>query len=230
MSQGKPSDELPADALSKLQDDKIIIRNAMIQAGVSNPPDNLINWVSNKLTTGEWSQTYSQDQIGFIADPSKPGTIDTGLQDFITGGEIAVESTVSGQDRVEQLYKRYLGPVFGNINDNLRAVEANKLRNDPNYEFKLTEKLMAQKKSLFPQYGEDVTYEEFAAPWENFTTNQWGQQIDTSSATFQEVLKLNDSVKAGQYLTQQGLSQGVDKVVNEALESLKVFGQGVRIN
>jgi hypothetical protein len=43
------------------------------------------------------------------------------------------------------------------------------------------------------------------------------------------VLRLNDSVKAGQYLTQQGLNQGVDKVVNEALEGLKVFGQGVRI-
>jgi hypothetical protein len=230
LSQGKPSDELPADALSKLEDDKIIVRNSMIEAGVSNPPDNLINWVANQLTTGLWTKTKTLDQIAFIADPSKPGSIDVDLQDFITGGEIAVESTVSGQDRVEQLYKRYLGPVFGNINDNLRAVEANKLRNDPNYEFKLIEKLMAQKKSLFPQYGEDVTYEEFAAPWENFTTNQWGQQIDTSSATFQEVLKLNDSVKAGQYLTQQGLSQGVDKVVNEALESLKVFGQGVRIN
>ncbi len=229
LSQGKAADELPADALSKLQDDKIIVRNSMIQAGVSNPPDNLINWVSNKLTTGEWSKTYSQDQIAFIADPSKPGTIDVDLQDFMTGGEIAVESTVSGQDEVQQLYLRYLGPVLGDISDTLRATEANKLRNDPNYRFKLIEKLTAQKKSLFPQYGEDVTYEEFAAPWENFTTNQWGQQIDTSSATFQEVLRLNDSVKAGQYLTQQGLNQGVDKVVNEALEGLKVFGQGVRI-
>jgi len=230
LSQGKPSDELPADALSKIQDDKIIIRNSMIEAGVSNPPDNLINWVSNKLTTGKWTKTKTQDQIGFIGDPSKLGTIDTLLQDFITGNEMTIESTVSGQDRVDQLYKRHLGPIFGNINDTLKAIEANKLRNDPNYEFKLIEKLMGQKKSLFPQYGEDVTYEEFAAPWENFTTNQWGQQVDTSSATFQEVLKLNDSVKAGKYLTEQGLTQGVDKVVNSALESLKVFGQGVRIN
>ena len=230
LSQGKPSDELPADALSKLEDDKIAVRNLMIQAGVSNPPESLINWVSRKLTTGDWSQTYSQDQIALIADPSRPGTKDKDLEVFLTSGDVVVDSTVAGEDRVEQLYTRILGPVFGDINPTLRAAEAGKLRNDPNYEFKLTEKLMAQKKSLFPQYGEDVTYEEFAAPWENFTTNQWGQQIDTSSSTFQEVLKLNDSVKAGQYLTQQGLSQGVDKVVNEALESLKVFGQGVRIN
>jgi len=229
LSQGKSLNELPKDAINKLEDDKIVVRNSMIQAGVSNPPDNLINWVANQLTTGEWTKTKTQDQIAFIADPSKPGTIDVDLQDFMTGGEIAVESTVSGQDEVQQLYLRYLGPVLGDISDTLRATEANKLRNDPNYRFKLIEKLTAQKKSLFPQYGEDVTYEEFAAPWENFTTNQWGQQIDTSSATFQEVLRLNDSVKAGQYLTKQGLNQGVDKVVNEALEGLKVFGQGVRI-
>jgi hypothetical protein len=49
LSQGKAADELPADALSKLEDDKIIVRNSMIQAGVSNPPDNLINWVSNQI-------------------------------------------------------------------------------------------------------------------------------------------------------------------------------------
>ena len=32
----------------------------MIQAGISNPPDNLINWVSNKFTTGQWSDTYTE--------------------------------------------------------------------------------------------------------------------------------------------------------------------------
>ena len=229
LSQGKSIDELPADAQSKIQDDKIAIRNAMIQAGVSNPPDNLINWVSNKLTTGQWSTTYTEDQIGLVADPSKVGTLDTDLQDFISGDAIEYDTTRAGEDRVQQLYKRYLGPVFGDVQANLVAEEAGKLRNDPDYEQELITKLTAQKKSLFPNYAEDVTYEEFSAPWENFTTNQWGQQVDTTSDYFQEVLKLNDATKASKYLTQKGLDMGVDKVVNEALDALKVFGQGVRI-
>jgi len=229
LSQGKSIDELPADAQSKIQDDKIAIRNIMIQAGISNPPENLINWISTKFTTGEWSDTYSNDQILLLADPSRVGSLDNDLQDFIAGDTIEYDTTRAGEDRVQQLYKRYLGPVFGDINANLIAEEAGKLRNDPDYEQELITKLTAQKKSLFPQYGEDVTYEEFAAPWENFTTNQWGQQIDTTSDYFQEVLKLNDSTKASKYLTDKGLQLGVDKVVNEALDALKVFGQGVRI-
>lgn len=229
LSQGKAIDELPADAQSKIQDDKIAIRNAMIQAGIANPPDNLINWMSNKFTTGQWSNVYTEDQIALVADPSKVGTLDTDLQDFISGDAIEYDTTRAGEDRVTQLYKRYLGPVFGDVSANLIAEEAGKIRNDADYEQELIKKLTAQKKSLFPNYAEDVTYEEFSAPWENFTTNQWGQQVDTTSDYFQEVLKLNDATKASKYLTQKGLDMGVDKVVNEALDALKVFGQGVRI-
>ena len=119
--------------------------------------------------------------------------------------------------------------MFGDINQTLIAEEAGKLRNDVDYENELIKKLTAQKQSLFPMYEENVTYEEFASPWQNFTTNQWGQQIDTTSDYFQEVLKLNDSTKASKYLTEKGLELGVDKVVNETLDALKIFGQGVRI-
>jgi len=189
LSQGKPLDDLPQDAVSKVQDDKIQIRNLMQQAGIANPPENVVNWVSNKFTSGNWSSVYTQDQIGLIADPSK----------------------------------------IGNLNDTLIAEEAGKLRNDVDYETELIKKLTAQKKSLFPMYEENVTYEEFAAPWQNFTNNEWGTQIDTTSDVFQEVLKLNDSTKVSKYLTEKGLEQGVDKVVNQALDAMKVFGQGVRI-
>ncbi len=227
LSQGKPVDELPQDAKSKIQDDKIQIRNLMQQAGISNPPENVINWVSNKFTSGSWSTIYTQDQISLIADPSKVGTLDQELQDFISG--VDIDSTSAGEDRVAQLYNRYLGPVFGNINDGLISEEAGKLRNDADYENELIKKLTSQKKSLFPMYEEDVTYEEFSAPWQNFTNNAWGTQIDTTSEVFQEVLKLNDASKVSKYLTEKGLEQGIDKVVNEALDAMKVFGQGVRI-
>ena len=226
VSQGKPLDELPADAKAKLQDDKIAIRDALLESEISNPSDELVNWISYKLTTGGWTPAYTINQIDLL---SNDGDIDEDLSSFISGDGITIEGTRAGETKVENIYTEILGPVFGQMNDQLRRTEANKLRNDPNYEFKLREKLIGQKKSLFPQYAENATYEEFATPWSNFINNEWGEQVDQSSVQFQEVLKLNNSVEASKYLTQQGLDLGKSKVVNEALQGLKAFGQGVRL-
>ena len=226
VSQGKPLDELPADAKAKLRDDKIAIRDALLESEISNPSDELVNWISYKLTTGGWTPAYTINQIDLL---SNDGDIDEDLSSFISGDGITIEGTRAGETKVENIYTEILGPVFGQMNDQLRRTEANKLRNDPNYEFKLREKLIGQKKSLFPQYAENATYEEFATPWLNFTNNAWGEQVDPSSVQFQEVLTLNNSVEASKYLTQQGLDLGKSKVVNEALQGLKAFGQGVRL-
>ena len=226
LSQGKPLDELPADAKSKLRDDKIAIRDALLEAEISNPSNELVNWISYKLTTGGWTPAYTINQIDLL---SNDGDIDEDLSSFISGDGITIEGTRAGETKVENIYTEILGPVFGQMNDQLRRTEANKLRNDPNYEFKLREKLIGQKKSLFPQYAENATYEEFATPWLNITNYAWGEQVDQSSVQFQEVLKLNNSVEASKYLTQQGLDLGKSKVVNEALQGLKAFGQGVRL-
>ena len=226
VSQGKPLDELPADAKSKLRDDKIAIRDALLEAEISNPSNELVNWISYKLTTGGWTPAYTINQIDLL---SNDGDIDEDLSSFISGDGITIEGTRAGETKVENIYTEILGPVFGQMNDQLRRTEANKLRNDPNYEFKLREKLIGQKKSLFPQYAENATYEEFATPWLNFTNNAWGEQVDPSSVQFQEVLTLNNSLEASKYLTQQGLDLGKSKVVNDALQGLKAFGQGVRL-
>ena len=226
LSQGKPLDELPADAKAKLQDDKIAIRDALLEAEISNPSDELVNWISYKLTTGGWTPVYTLDQIDLLAND---GDIDEDLSSFISGDGITIEGTRAGETKVENIYTEILGPVFGQMSDELKRMEGSKLRNDPNYEFKLREKLIGQKKSLFPQYAENATYEEFATPWLNFTNNAWGEQVDPASVQFQEVLTLNNSVEASKYLTQQGLDLGKSKVVNEALQGLKAFGQGVRL-
>ena len=60
-------------------------------------------------------------------------------------------SSLIGETKVENIYNEILGPVFGQMSDELKRMEGSKLRNDPNYEFKLREKLMGQKKSLFPK-------------------------------------------------------------------------------
>ncbi len=103
------------------------------------------------------------------------------------------------------------------------------LRNDPNGEIKLIDKLKASRKSLFPEYDEDLTYEEIASPWRGFVQNAWGQNVDDASNVVQEVIKLNDTVKAGQYLFKKGLEDNVAKPTQEALKAMsQAFGSGQR--
>ncbi len=90
LSQGKPLDELPADAKSKLRDDKIAIRDALLEAKISNPSDELVNWISYKLTTGGWTPVYTLDQIDLLAND---GDIDEDLSSFISGDGITIEGT-----------------------------------------------------------------------------------------------------------------------------------------
>ena len=229
LSQGKPTDELPKDAQIKLADNEILIKNLMIESGINNPSQNLIKWISDKYTTGNWTNTKTEEQIALIADPSKIGTLDDKLQNFITSGDMVVDTTRSGEDKIRSLYQKWWGPVFGNVGDTLIAEKAGLLRNNPDYEIEFEEELKGSRKSLFPNYDENLTYQDIAAPWQSFTNNIWGEQVDPTSEQFQEVLKLNNSVEASKYLTQQGLDLGKSKVVNEALQGLKVFGQGVRI-
>ena len=45
----------------------------------------------------------------------------------------------------------------------------------------------------------------------------------------QEVIKLNDSVKAGDYLFKKGLEDNIGKPVQEALQAMgQAFGPGLR--
>ena len=84
---------LPADAQSKIDDDRVRIRNLMQQAGISNPSDELVNWVGEKFTTGDWTDIYTDDQIKVLADPSIDIALDTDLDNFITSGSIDYDTT-----------------------------------------------------------------------------------------------------------------------------------------
>lgn len=43
------SSNLPADAISKIDNDKLFIKNLMEQSGISNPPKELVAWVGENL-------------------------------------------------------------------------------------------------------------------------------------------------------------------------------------
>ncbi len=216
--------------VEKLYDDRITIKNAMTEAGIYNLSDDVVNWVSEKFTTGLWSGNYTNEQIKLLSDPQMPGDIDTGLQTFINEGGVTFETTRAGEQQVQDLVSKWWGPIFGgNVKENQIQEWAGMLRNDPNGEIKLQETLKSSRKSLFPEYDPDLTYEEIASPWRGFVQNAWGQSVDDSSDVMQEVIKLNDTVKANEYLFKKGVQENIGKPVSEAISAMNAaFGSGQR--
>jgi hypothetical protein len=140
LAQSSTSDfagSLPADAQNKIDNDRLGIRNLMEQSGIANPSDELINWVSEKFTTGTWSEAYTADQITVLSDPTLEANLDTDLDSFITSGAIDYDTTRAGESQVKRLVKEILGPVFGgNLADSQIQKWAGMIRNDPDAEIK----------------------------------------------------------------------------------------------
>jgi len=224
------SGSLPADAQNKIDNDRLGIKNLMEQSGINNPSDELVNWVSEKFTTGTWSEAYTADQITVLSDPTLEANLDTDLDNFITSGAIDYDTTRAGESQVKRLVKEILGPVFGgNLADSQIQKWAGMVRNDPDAEINIRETMMNMKKGIFGEtYNDDLTYEEIAAPWRGFTTNTWGGTVDETSTLFQDVVKSNDVAKATTMLYNAGLKDGgSEKIKNEVLSNLVgQFGGG----
>ena len=223
------SSVLTADAQRKIDEDKLAVKNLMEQSGISNPSDELVSWVGQKLTTGLWSDSYTAEQVKVLSDPTLEANIDTDLDSFITSGEIDYDTTRAGESQVKRLVKEYLGPVFGgNIADTQLTKWAGMIRNDPDAEINIKETLLKMKKGLYPGYDDELTYEEIAAPWRGFTTNTWGGTVDENSKLFQDVVKANDVTKANEILYMAGLqNDGSDKIKTEVKNSIVgAFGGG----
>jgi hypothetical protein len=224
------SGSLPADAQNKIDNDRLGIKNLMEQSGIANPSDELINWVSEKFTTGTWSEAYTTDQITVLSDPTLEANLDTDLDSFITSGAIDYDTTRAGESQVKRLVKEILGPVFGgNLADSQIQKWAGMIRNDPDAEINIRETMMNMKKGIFGEtYNDELTYEEIAAPWRGFTTNTWGGTVDETSTLFQDIVKGNDVAKATTMLYNAGLKDGgSEKIKNEVLSNLVgQFGGG----
>ena len=68
---------------NKIENERLAIKNLMEQSGINNPSDELINWVSEKFTTGLWSEPFVADQIEILSDPTLEANLDTELDNFI---------------------------------------------------------------------------------------------------------------------------------------------------
>ena len=88
--------EDPSTATQLTTDAQIAVANSLQAAGVSNAPEALINWVAGKYVSGEWSQTYTTEQISLFADPYATGKRDESFENYLSS------TALTGVDRTTE--------------------------------------------------------------------------------------------------------------------------------
>ncbi len=207
----------PETAQQMMADNRMKTFDALRNAGVNNPSEELVNFMADQLTTGEWSQTYFTHQIQAVSDPAAGISIDPSLDDLI---DSPLDTTQAGEKEVRDLVLKWLGPTYGTWDDELISEWAGRLRNDPDAELYLVEQLKDQKQAMFPEYMREATYDTIAAPWKGYVYQAWGEQIDETDPLFTQILTMNDAGEAGKLLTQEGLNRGNNKVTNSVQMAL----------
>lgn len=219
----------PSTATQLTTDAQIAVGNALQAAGVSNAPEALINWVAGKYVSGEWSQTYTTEQVALFADPYATGKRDVQFENYLSSTALTgVDRTKEREREVRELYSKWLGPTLGKLTDQETAEIAGRLRDDPDYEDQLVQSLKQSRLAAFSNYtNPELTYEDIARPWRNLTTSVWGQTADETQGWWQEMVKSNDFATAQTTLREKGLEQDITQVTQDATQALQqALGQG----
>ena len=107
---------------------------------------------------------------------------------------------------------------------------AGRIRNDPNYRDEWITNIQGQRMAMYPAYTDPTTtYDEIAQPWRSVYFQTMGVEADETSQQFQDMLQRNDLATSKTALRTFGLSQGNEKVTNEAFGALaNAMGTGVK--
>ena len=230
----------PATATAAKDDYKIQVSRALQAAGVTGgydsstgqekaPPDALVSWIADKWVSGQWSESYTSEQLALFADPFRSGVRDADFTKYVTSAGVeGLERTAEKEDRVRQLYSQWLGPVFGKLTDAEVSERAGRLRNDPDYEASLIEQLKNNRLGLFPQYtNSELSYEDIVTPWRNLTTSVWGEAADETESWWQDMVATNDFTTGTATLRAKGLENNNQQVTIEATQALEAaLGEG----
>ncbi len=208
----------PETAQSRLEDNRLRVLQSLLDAGVENPSEGLINYMADQVTMGAWTTTYFNTQLTAVADPFSPHTLDPELEQYVVAD---TGTTREGELTVENLVTKWLGPVHGQWDTALINEWAGKIRNDPDAVVALTDFLRSQRLVLFPEYeNENLTYQDIAAPWKGFVNSMWGQTADETDPLFATLLKNNDAHDNAQLLRKEGLTRGIGKIEQDAQEQM----------
>lgn len=219
------SDPMSAD--SAIQSGRISARQLLQAMGMNNATDDLVNFIADKFTMGDWNQTYYQSQLTALTDPQSGIAIDSELLQMTDSFDM--DTTQGKEGDVRSLVKQWLGPNFGNWDEDVIAQWAGKLRNDPDAVLHLTETLKDQRSALFPEYDRESTYDTIASPWRQYVRNLWGESPDEADPLFHSIINMNNAGEAGKLLTREGLNRSNQTVENRVhSEMVSSFGGTAR--
>jgi len=243
LSQGKDLSTLPADATAYLNNNIIKFRDMFKKAGVTNIEDivntdgeSFLDWFSFNFTSGVWTEVYALDQLKAIADPSTGIEQDESISTWMEGKAqgVDVSTTKQFEAQVENLANEWLGPLYGVLTDEQKSDYAALIRNAESEEIgasNVINKLKGIRGTLFGDYDPNLTYNEIATPWRNYSFQLLGQRMDETDSTFVDVIKANDQKTATTMLTEWGINNNaptlLDKVSDEIGQALGA-GQVVR--
>ena len=219
----------PVTATQTMEANRIRVVQDMMDSGVHQPPEDLVEYLTVQLTTGKWNENILLSQISAIADPSSVHALRPETQTFLDSIGM-VDTTRGEEDTVRKKLQKWLGPSYGAWSDAQIAAKAGELRNNPDAELEWEQQLKAQRMALFPTYeDENMSYEDIAAPWRNFAFQQWGEQLDETDPVFNQLLLTNDAIENGKTLTQEGMRRGVNKVTTDlSSQVLRATGGAVQ--
>lgn len=218
----------PSTAKQMMSDARLTVADQLSAYGWGEAPADVINYIADQWITGNWSQTFANAQIKAMTDPYSKIKLDAGLSKKLGQRTPGVDDRET--ERVRNLVNTWLGPTYGNWKDDQIGRWASRLRNDGDAEEELVATLRKQRLSLFPEYdNESLTYEDIAAPWRNFWSQEWGQSADETDKLFTKVVRMNDVNEAGKLLRSEGLKREVGKVTQDFQTSMmEAFGGQVR--
>jgi hypothetical protein len=236
-SQGQGIDNLPADAKAFLDNNRIRAAEILRQNGVSNADevvnadgDSLVEFFATQLTTGNWTELTWARQAQGLGDPLAGIDRDNQLISWLEGTqELPVETTQAGYAQVKSLAQKWLGPNFAEFENANLDEYAGILRNAESEAVGIAmieDKLKNIRKALFTTdlYEENLTYEDIASPWRNYSYQYLGERMDETSAEWLNILKANDQEKINTILTEYGLNNDnqtmFDKVTDGIVEGI----------
>ena len=241
LSLGRGFNNLPLDAKQAYENTRRNVKNNLLTLGIAggfdpetgmlrDVPPGLVDYISQKAVTGEWSESKTTEQLRLFADPFAAGERDEAFFNVVeASGYDQIDRQMQYEDTVRQEALKWLGPVAGNYNSTWVANWGSRLRSGEADAFQQLQTMLKQQRvALFDAYtNPELTYEDISQPWKNIVENAWGEVPDESQTYFQDIVKNNNVTYANEVLTKVGLEQGNDKVVNDALNSLEQsIGQG----
>ena len=165
-----------------------------------------------------------------LGEDSTSAKIDDKITDWLQGKGVLAQ-TRSGLCNCTKLFIQMVRTTVWYVRFGTQAELAKLYRNAESEEVGqlITNNRFKQiRKTIFPTsvYDENLTYEDIATPWRNFTFNKLGERMSETSPVFYEILMANDATKAAELTLIYGANNNnakvLDDITDNAAQSLGV--------